>query len=79
MMAELRSVQAHNFHLFVEHERREEYHRRQEMEYLINAKRHSDYAVDIRTRLDWMKTRVQQQYQIDITQHLPYHSCNNEA
>ena len=79
MMAQLRSVQAYNFHLFVEHERREEYHRRQEMEYLIKAKRYGDYAMDMTTRLDRMKTHIQQQYQIDITQYLPYRSCNNEA
>lgn len=79
MMAELRSVQTHNIHLFVEHGRHEEYHRRREAEYLIKAKRYSNYTVNIVTKLDKLKTRIWQQYQIDINQYPPYHSCNHEV
>ena len=79
LSAELRSVRAHNFHLFVEHGRCEENFRRREAEYLFQAKRHTDYAADVQTKLDRLKGCILQQFKIDLHQYLQYQSCNNSA
>lgn len=79
LLAELRSVRAHNLHLFVEHGRCEENFRRREAQYLFQAKRHTDYAVDVQTKLDKLEAGIHQRYKIDMNQYLSYHSCSNSA
>lgn len=81
-MTELDSVQAHNFHLFVENGHREAWHRlqeanrrRQEAEYKFQAKRHTDYATKVVTKLDKLRAGIQQQFHLDIDQHIPPRSC----
>lgn len=79
LLAQLQSVRSHSFHLFIEHGRREEAFQRCEAEYLFQAKRHTDYAVDVQAKLNMLKLCILQRYRIDINQCLQYQSRDNSA